>query len=139
MLSLNRQPNYAAHTGLDTMYYATFHKTDQIVAHIRFKGGGTQTITVALPPPFAQSRLTAPETLAAIDRLLDEYSDAQVTEHLNQQGFRTFDGLFFPSMHVSQLCRHHDLADRYARLRSQGMLIAEELASSHSISAQTIC
>lgn len=49
----------------------TVHKTDQIVAHIRFKGGATETITVALPPPFAQSRLTAPETLAAIDRLLD--------------------------------------------------------------------
>ncbi len=47
----------------------TVHKTDQIVAHIRFKGGATQTITVPLPPPFAQSRLTAPETLAAIDRL----------------------------------------------------------------------
>ena len=71
----------------------TVHKTDQIVAHIRFKGGATQTINVPLPPPFAQSRLTAPETLAAIDRLLDEYTDAQVAEQLNQQGYRTFDGL----------------------------------------------
>ena len=33
----------------------TVHKADQIVAHIRFKGGATQTITVALPPPFAPS------------------------------------------------------------------------------------
>src|SRR2546429_9532660 len=32
----------------------TVHKADQIVAHIRFKGGATQTIVVALPPPFAQ-------------------------------------------------------------------------------------
>jgi len=55
----------------------TVYKTDQIVAHIRFKGGVTQTITVALPPPFAQSRLTAPSTLEAIDRLLDEYTDAR--------------------------------------------------------------
>src|SRR5690349_7035008 len=39
------------------------HKAEQIVAHIRFKGGATQSITVALPPPFAQSRLTAPSTL----------------------------------------------------------------------------
>jgi hypothetical protein len=62
----------------------TVHKADQIVAHIRFKGGATQTINVALPPPFAHSRLTAPETLTAIDRLLDEYTDAQVAEHLNQ-------------------------------------------------------
>jgi len=55
----------------------TVYKTDQIVAHVRFKGGATQTITVALPPPFAQSRLTAPSTLEAIDRLLDEYTDAR--------------------------------------------------------------
>jgi hypothetical protein len=66
----------------------TVHKADQIIAHIRFKGGATQTITVALPPPFAQSRLTAPSTLEAIDRLLDEYTDAQVAEQLNQQGYR---------------------------------------------------
>jgi hypothetical protein len=116
----------------------TVHKTDQIVAHIRFKGGATQTTSVALPPPFAQSRLTAPETLAAIDRLLDEYTDAQVAEHLNQQGYRTFDGLLFHSMHVSQLRRHHGLADRYARLRSQGMLTAEELAHAYGVSAQVI-
>jgi hypothetical protein len=32
----------------------------------------------------AQSRLTAPDTLAAIDRLLDEYTDAQVAEQLNR-------------------------------------------------------
>lgn len=32
----------------------TVHKAEQIVAHIRFKGGATETITVALPPPFAR-------------------------------------------------------------------------------------
>jgi hypothetical protein len=116
----------------------TIHKTDHIVAHIRFKGGATQTITVALPPPFAQSRLTAPETLAAMDRLLNEYTDAQVAEQLNQQGYRTFDGLLFQSIHVSQLRRHHGLADRFTRLRSQGMLTAEELASFYGVSAQVI-
>jgi hypothetical protein len=116
----------------------TVHKADQIVAHIRFKGGATQTIVVALPPPFAQSRLTAPSTLEAIDRLLNEYTDAQVAERLNQQGYRTFDGLLFESMHVCQLRRHHGLPDRYTRLRAQGMLTAEELASCHGVTAQTI-
>jgi hypothetical protein len=116
----------------------TVHKTDQIVAHIRFKGGATQTITVPLPPPFAQSRLTAPETLVAIDRLLDEYTDAEVAEQLNQQGYRTFDGLFFQSIHVSQLRRHHGMPDRYARLRAQGMLTAGELAKNSGVSAQVI-
>lgn len=116
----------------------TVHKTDQIVAHIRFKGGATQTITVALPPPFAQSRLTAPETLAEMDRLLEEYTDAEVAEQLNQRGYRTFDGLLFQSIHVYQLRRHHHIPDRYARLRAQGMLTAKELASHYGVSAQVI-
>jgi len=116
----------------------TVHKFNQIVAHIRFKGGATQTITVPLPAPFAQSRLTAPETLAAMDRLLEEYTDAEVAEQLNQQGYRTFDGLLFQSVHVSQLRRHHGIPDRYARLRTQGMLTAKELADSYGVSTQTI-
>jgi DNA invertase Pin-like site-specific DNA recombinase len=116
----------------------TVHKSEQIVAHIRFKGGATQTITIALPPPFAQSRLTAPETLAVMDRLLEEYTDAEVAEQLNQQGYRTFDGLLFQSIHVYQLRRHHDIPDRYARLRAQGMLTAEELARNSGVSAQVI-
>lgn len=116
----------------------TVHKAEQIIAHIRFKGGATQTITVPLPPPFAQSRLTPPETLAAMDRLLEEYTDAEVAEQLNQQGYRTFDGLLFQSTHVYQLRRHHGLADRYARLQAQGMLTAGELAHSYGVTAQTI-
>src|SRR2546421_5636056 len=116
----------------------TVHKADQIVAHIRFKGGATQTISVALPPPFAQSRLTAPETLAAMDRLLEEYTDAEVAEQLNQRGYRTFDGFLFQSIHVYQLRRHHGIPDRYTRLRAQGMLTAEELARSLGVSAQVV-
>jgi len=61
-----------------------------------------------------------------------------VAEQLNQQGYRTFDGLLFQGIHVYQLRRHHGLADRYARLRTLGMLTAEELAQRHGVSAQTI-
>ncbi len=116
----------------------TVHKADQIVAHIRFKGGATQTLMVPLPPPFAQSRLTAPETLAEMDRLLEQYTDAEVAELLNQRGYRTFDGLLFQTIHVYQLRRHHGIPDRYTRLRTQGMLTAEELASHYGVSTQVI-
>ena len=64
-----------------------------------------------------------------MDHLLEEYTDAEVAEQLNQQGYRTFDGLLFQSIHVYQLRRHHGIPDRYTRLRAQGMLTAEELAS----------
>ena len=87
----------------------TVLKAEHIVAHVRFKGGATETMTVALPPPFAHSRFTAPETLAAIDRLLDAYTDAEIAEHLNQDGYRTFEGLLFQNTHVYQLRRKHGL------------------------------
>jgi DNA-binding transcriptional regulator YiaG len=93
---------------------------------------------VALPLPLSQSRLTPPDTLAAMDRLLEEYTDAEVAEQLNQQGFRTFEGLPFLSTHVYQLRRHHGLADRFTRLRTRGLLTADELAHSYGVTAQTI-
>lgn len=116
----------------------TVHKGDQIVAHVRFKGGATHTLHIPLPPPFAHSRFTAPETLAAIDRLLDDYTDAQIAEQLNQQGYHTFDALCFQAMHVYQLRRKHGLVDRYTRLRARGLLTAEELARQQGVAVQSI-
>jgi len=113
-------------------------KEEQIIAQIRFKGGATETLSIALPPPFMQSRLTPPDTLAAMDRLFDDYTDAEVAEQLNRQGYRTFAGLPFQATHVSQLRRAHGLKDRYTRLRETGMLSAEELAAQLGVQAQTI-
>ena len=70
----------------------TVRKADQLIAQIRFTGGATHTLSVTLPPPFAHSRFTPPETLAALDKLIDSYTDAEVAEHLNDQGYRTFVG-----------------------------------------------
>jgi len=102
------------------------------------KGGASRTLTIALPPPFTQSRLTAAETLSAIDQLLDRYTDAEVAEQLNDLGERTFAGLPFQAMHVSQLRRKHGLKDRYTRLRQAGMLTAEEMARQLGVRIQTI-
>ncbi len=116
----------------------TVCKSDHIVAQIRFKGGATRTLTVPLPPPFAQSRLTSADTLAEIDRLLDDYTDAEVAAKLNARGRRTFAGLPFHAAHVAALRRGHGLRDRYTRLRAAGMLTAEELAERLGVTAQTI-
>jgi DNA invertase Pin-like site-specific DNA recombinase len=116
----------------------TVQKTDHIVAHIRFKGGATHTLVVPLPPPFAQSRLTPPETLARIDQLLDSSTDAEVAVALNAQGYCTFAGLPFQATHVSQLRRAHGLKDRWTRLREAGLQTVEEVAAHLGVTAQTI-
>jgi hypothetical protein len=86
----------------------------------------------------AAGRACDSRSLGADDRLLEEYTDAEVAEQLNQQGYHTFDGMLFQSMHVPQLRRHHHIPDRYARLRARGMLTAEEMASLSGVSAQVI-
>jgi DNA invertase Pin-like site-specific DNA recombinase len=116
----------------------TVQKTDVVIAQIRFKGGATRTLTVPLPPPFMQSRLTPSETLTAIDRLLDTSTDAEVAAQLNAQGYRTFAGLPFQAMHVSQLRRAHGLKDRWTRLREVGMQTAAEVAARFEVSEQTV-
>jgi DNA invertase Pin-like site-specific DNA recombinase len=116
----------------------TVQKDEQIVARLRFKGGATRTLTVALPPAFAQSRLTPTETLAEIDQLLDQHTDGEVAAHLHAQGRRTFAGLPFRAIHVSALRRKHGLKDRATRLREAGMLTAEELAGHLGVKPQTI-
>lgn len=116
----------------------TVRKGEQMSAQIRFKGGATQTLQVPLPLPLAQSRLTPPETLAALNQLLDGYTDAEVAEQLTARGYRTFAGLPFQASHVAQLRRAHGLKDRFARLREAGMLTAEELAARFGVIPQTI-
>src|SRR5262249_33741769 len=116
----------------------TVQTAEQIVAHMRFKGGATHTLHVPFPPPFAQSRLTAPETLAVMQRLLHAATDGQTAEQLNAQGLRTFTCLSFSATHVAQLRRHHGLKDRYTRLREQGWLTATEMANQCGISVPRV-
>jgi DNA invertase Pin-like site-specific DNA recombinase len=116
----------------------TLLRAEQMVVHIRFKGGATQTIQVPFPPPFAQSRLTAPHTLAVMQQVLHELTDAQTAERLNALGYRTFTGLPFQPAHVAQLRRHHGLTDRYTTLREQGWLTAAEIAEQCGISVARV-
>jgi hypothetical protein len=116
----------------------TVTKGDQITAHVRFTGGASRTLTIASPPPFTESRLTSAETLAAIDRLLETSTDAEIAEQLNHEGYQTFAGLPFQALHVSQLRRNHGLKNRYTRLREAGMLTAEELAARLQVQVQTV-
>jgi DNA invertase Pin-like site-specific DNA recombinase len=116
----------------------TLQTAEQIVAHIRFKGGATQTLQIPFPPPFAQSRLTAPQTLEVMQQLLHDLTDAQTAEQLNTLGYRTFTGLPFQPAHVAQLRRHHGLTDRYTTLREQGWLTAAEIAEQGGISVARV-
>ncbi len=113
---------------------ATVLHNKVITAHVRFKGGATQTLTV----PLSHGRRTAPELIALIDELLDEHTDAQVAEQLNQRGWRTYEGKPFHARRVLSLRRDYQLKDHGARLRERGLLTADEAAKAYGVCRQTL-
>jgi DNA invertase Pin-like site-specific DNA recombinase len=57
-----------------------------LVVHVRFRGGATRTLTVPRPAPAWALRQTSPDVVAAIDHLLDEYTDVQIARLLTERG-----------------------------------------------------
>jgi len=116
----------------------TLIKTDRIQLHVRFRGGQTTSLTVPTPPPAWQARQTDPDTLAALDRLLDEHTDAQAAQRLNAAGHRSGEGQPFTASIVGHLRRAHRLPSHADRLRAAGMLTLGETAARLAVSASTI-
>jgi len=112
----------------------TLLQDEVITAHVRFKGGATQTMTI----PLSERHRTAPQLIALIDELLDDYTDAQVAEQLNQRGWRTFKGKPFHARRVLSLRRAYQLKDYGARLRQRGLLPADEAAKAYGVCRQTL-
>ncbi len=105
-----------------------------ITAHVRFKGGSTETITVAV----SRGRRHPPQLLVLIDQLLEDYTDAGAARQLNHLGWRTFNGKPFRAARVLSLRRDHQLKDHGTRLRERGLLTADEAASAYGVCRETI-
>jgi len=116
----------------------TLAKGDQIHAHVRFRGGQTTTLAVPIPPTAWQARQTHPDTLAALDRLLDDHTDAEVAELLDRDGHRSGEGKAFTGRIVLHLRRAHQLPSHAERLRAAGMLTLTEMAERLDVYPRTI-
>jgi DNA invertase Pin-like site-specific DNA recombinase len=113
----------------------TVLKQEEVIAvHVRFKGGAQQTITV----PVGRGRRSTPELIALIDQLLDDYTDAEVAEQLNQRGWRTYEGKPFSAARVLSLRRYQQLKAHGTRLAERGLLSAEEAASAYGVCRETL-
>jgi len=116
----------------------TLHKTDRIHLHVRFRGGQTQSLAVAIPPKAWQVRQTHPDTLAALDRLLDTHTDAQTAEALNAAGHRSGEGKLFTARIVLEARRSNKLPSHAERLRTKGLLTKTELAARLGVHESTV-
>ena len=116
----------------------TLHKTDRIHLHVRFRGGQTTSLDVAIPPKAWQIRQTHPDTLAALDRLLDTHTDAQTAEALNAAGHRSGEGKPFTTRIVLDVRCSNNLSSHADRLRAKGLLTKTELAARLGVHETTV-
>jgi DNA invertase Pin-like site-specific DNA recombinase len=116
----------------------TLTKTDQIHAHVRFRGGQTTSLTLPIPGKAWQLRQTHPDTLAMLGRLLDEHTDAKTAEQLNTAGHRSGEGKPFTSRIVLDLRRAHGMPSHLQRLRGRGLLTTGEIAARLGVHHSTI-
>ncbi|MGC8633367.1 MAG: recombinase family protein [Candidatus Limnocylindrales bacterium] len=106
----------------------TLVRTDEIVAHVRFRGGAIRTLRLPLPRSAAELRRTDPAVIPELDRLLDDHTDAQVAELLNAAGLHPGVADRFTAAIVSHLRHKYRLTDRFTRLRARGLLTLPEIS-----------
>jgi hypothetical protein len=90
------------------------------------------------PLSYCESHKQNPAMVAEMDRLLNDYNYAEVARILNENGFKTGDGLTLTSPTVGYIRTAYGLKSRFDRLRERGMLTAFEIARRCGVSTNTI-
>jgi DNA invertase Pin-like site-specific DNA recombinase len=116
----------------------TINRTDQIHLHVRFRGGQTTSLTLPLPTPIGELRKTPAAVIAQIDQLLDEHTEGEIAEILNQQGVRSLDDKPFTGHLVKRLSKSHRLGSHQARLHAAGKLTLTEITEQLGVHHHTI-
>jgi DNA invertase Pin-like site-specific DNA recombinase len=116
----------------------TLIKGESIVAHIRFRGGATRTLTLPLPRSGRELLRTDPAIIHRIDDLLDHHTEDEIAELLNQEGLRTGRGLPWTYRLVHDHRLRHGLKSRYQRLRDRGLWTVGEMAAFLGITAASV-
>lgn len=108
----------------------TLLKGEKVVtAHIRFRGGATQSLVAPFLPNFGEQIKTDPRVLEELDRILEDHDYDQAASTLNSKGFRLGTGGLFSGPAVYRIRWTYGLKSRTDRLREQGMLTVDEIAS----------
>lgn len=117
----------------------TLHKNDEIVMHVRFRGGASQTIHLPKPLSAGKARKHTPELIAEIDKLLNKHTDAQIATVLNERGRTTPGGRSFHRLMVRNIRLTYHLTSYYDRLRAAGYVTNKEVAAELGIATSTVC
>jgi hypothetical protein len=91
-----------------------------------------------LPPKTWQARQTSPDTLAALEQLLDDHTDKEAARQLSQDGHRSGEGRPFTARIVLELRASNNLPSHADRLRAPGMLTISQIAEQLGVHPSTI-
>jgi hypothetical protein len=116
----------------------TLLKQRQITAAVRFRGGAITTLTLARPLTAQQIRATHEDVRREIDGLLDEYTDSQVANILNERGLHTGVGDAFDPISVQWVRFSAKFKSLRQRLLAAGWLTSKQLSAKLGISRTTI-
>jgi hypothetical protein len=105
---------------------------------VRFRGGDTRTLRLALPKPAADLHKLDPAVVAEVDRLLDDHTDSEIADALHAAGYEPPVGERFSIWMVWKIRKAHHLESRFDRLRRQGMLTLDEMAETLGVHSQTV-
>ena len=117
-----------SHVGMKPIDFAGF----------RWSGNISKTLMLPRPLSYCESHKQNPAMVAEMDRLLDHYNYADVARILNENGFKTGDGLPLTSTAVGNVRKAYGLKSRFDRLRERGMLTMSEIARRCGVSTKTI-
>jgi hypothetical protein len=116
----------------------TLLKADEVVAHIRFRGGATHTLRLPLPRSAPEVRKTHSTVVAEIDRLIDKHTDVEIAEILNARGLRPGVADRFSTSIIYHIRQQYRLESRFSRLRQQGMLTLQEMTAASGLDPGTV-
>jgi hypothetical protein len=105
----------------------TLLKTDELHVHIRFKGGLTESLALPLPQNAWRKRLTHPDVVARVEKLLEHHDEQETAERLNSEGLLTGAGKPFDRNAVCWVRYTHGLKSPLERLLETGKLTIAEM------------
>lgn len=85
----------------------TLRRGEQIAMDVRFRGRTTRSLQIPLPLNAWQRRLTKPNVVKEIDRLLDDQTCGEIAEHLDRQGLRSGEGKRLTRLMVYRIARDY--------------------------------
>lgn len=116
----------------------TLVKNSGITMHIRFKGGTSKTINLSAPMNAWQLRKTSKGVVSQIDRLLDQYTDGEIADVLNDKNSVSGTGRSFSTRIVARIRRAYGIKSRFERLKEQKLFTISEISDSLKISKATV-